>query len=305
MSDDDQYLSEHCDHPVVVGVDGSDSAMCAVRWAAREADLRRAPLRLVHVCVLPSVRRPRPVPPPRSFVSAVLAEGRYWLTKAVGIARHAVPGLLVTTDLRAGVVADVLLAESRTAQLVVLGSRGQDGFRRMVGSVVPTLIAHGRCSVVAVRPATRRCVLPETGPVVVGVDCPESSDTALSFAFEEAAAHGVPLAATHTWLDLTMAGARVVLPGAVDWAGVQREAERWLDERLTAWRDKYPQVEVRAVVRRGRPERVLLEQARVARLVVVGAHGGGAFAHTGAVSMNQALLHHAGCPVAVARPARM
>ena len=33
--------------PVVVGVDGSRSALEAVRWAAREADRRQAPLRLV------------------------------------------------------------------------------------------------------------------------------------------------------------------------------------------------------------------------------------------------------------------
>ena len=33
---------------VVVGVDGSDSALDAVRWAAREADRRRLPLRVVH-----------------------------------------------------------------------------------------------------------------------------------------------------------------------------------------------------------------------------------------------------------------
>ena len=33
--------------PVVAGVDGSDSALAAVRWAAVEADRRGAPLRLV------------------------------------------------------------------------------------------------------------------------------------------------------------------------------------------------------------------------------------------------------------------
>ena len=33
--------------PVVVGVDGSDSALAAVRWAAVEADRRQAPLRVV------------------------------------------------------------------------------------------------------------------------------------------------------------------------------------------------------------------------------------------------------------------
>ncbi|MFE7718215.1 universal stress protein [Nocardia rhizosphaerihabitans] len=34
--------------PVVVGVDGSDAALTAVRWAANTAALRQAPLHLVH-----------------------------------------------------------------------------------------------------------------------------------------------------------------------------------------------------------------------------------------------------------------
>ena len=33
--------------PVVAGVDGSESSLEAVRWAAREAGRRRAPLRVV------------------------------------------------------------------------------------------------------------------------------------------------------------------------------------------------------------------------------------------------------------------
>jgi nucleotide-binding universal stress UspA family protein len=35
--------------PVLVGIYGSDSALAAARWAAREADLRGAPVRLVVV----------------------------------------------------------------------------------------------------------------------------------------------------------------------------------------------------------------------------------------------------------------
>lgn len=41
---------------VVAGVDGSASALRAVRWAAHEAVRRGAPLRLVHVCYLVPVR---------------------------------------------------------------------------------------------------------------------------------------------------------------------------------------------------------------------------------------------------------
>ena len=36
------------DRPIVVGVDGTTTALRAVAWAAREARLRQRPLRLVH-----------------------------------------------------------------------------------------------------------------------------------------------------------------------------------------------------------------------------------------------------------------
>ena len=39
--------------PIVVGVDGSLSALRAVRWAAEEAVRRRSPLRLAHTYPTP------------------------------------------------------------------------------------------------------------------------------------------------------------------------------------------------------------------------------------------------------------
>lgn len=109
--------------PVLVGVDGSQSALHAVNWAAHEAQNRRAPLRLIHVCSLVPVRHPRHVAPPPEYENAVLAQGRHWLNDAARRACTAVPGLAVGTDLRDGVTADVLVGESAGAELVVLGSQ--------------------------------------------------------------------------------------------------------------------------------------------------------------------------------------
>ena len=39
--------------PIVVGVDGSEQSTAAVRWAAREAYRRQAPLHVVHAWVWP------------------------------------------------------------------------------------------------------------------------------------------------------------------------------------------------------------------------------------------------------------
>ncbi|MFI7680086.1 universal stress protein [Actinophytocola sp. NPDC049390] len=287
---------------VVAGVDGSESALRAVRWAAHEAVRRGAPLRLVHVCYLVPVRHPRQVAPPPEYRDALLGQGRHWLIEAEEAARHAEPGLVVSTDLREGVTSEVLVRESRTARLVVLGSRGLGGFAAMLlGSVSVALTAHGHCPVVVVRSVPDGGTAPETGPVLVGVDGSELSQAAVAFAFEAAAARGVPLVALHTWFDVDVSGAWAVFPATIDWDYLQKQAEQALTESMAPWRAKFPDVEVREVVERERPERALLRHGAGASLIVVGSRGRGAFTGLGLGSVSQAVLHHAGCPVVVAR----
>lgn len=290
------------ERPVVVGVDGSESALHAVRWAAEEASRRNAPLRLVHVSFLAPVRHPRQIAPPPDYSAALLEQGRHWLDEALEAARRTVPGVEVVTDLRAGIVADTLIGESSSAQLLVLGSRGLGGFSSLlIGSVAIALSAHGHCPIVVIRSSTTDSAPVDSGPVVVGVDGSELSDAALTFAFEAAAARAVPLVVLHTWLDVNMAGSWTALPWTIDWNWVQTEEEKSLAEHIAGWRDKYPNVEVRPTVVRDRPDRALLEHGAGAQLIVVGCRGRGALTGMGLGSVSQTLLHHAECPVAVVR----
>jgi nucleotide-binding universal stress UspA family protein len=292
-------------HPIVVGVDGSPSAMHAVRWAAREAARHRAPLRLVHVCYLMPVRHPRQVAPPPEYHDAFLEQGRHWLTEAADAARRAAPDVAVGTDLVDGIAADVLVRESAPARLVVLGTRGLGGFRGLlVGSVSVAVAAHAHCPVVVVHdPPSSGGAPPEDGPVVVGVDGSPLSDAAIEFAFSAAAARRVPLVAVHSWVDVNTAGAWAGLPDTIDWEWLGEQEARRLDEVLASWTEKFPDVEVRKVVERDRPQRALLKAAADAQLVVVGSRGRGALTGLGLGSVSQTLLHHAECPVAVARAA--
>jgi nucleotide-binding universal stress UspA family protein len=211
----------------------------------------------------------------------------------------------VETDLYAGVPADVLITESRIARLVVLGSRGTGGFAALlVGSVAVALSAHGYCPVVVIHTPAEDDEPPAAGPVVVGDDGSELSDAALTFAFEAAAARGVPLVAVHTWLDVNMAGTWTLLPDTIDWDWLQAQEQKRLTERIALWKDKYPQVHVRPIVVRDSPAHALLDHAAGAQLVVVGSRGRGVFAGLGLGSVSQTLLHHAECPVAVARTER-
>jgi nucleotide-binding universal stress UspA family protein len=289
--------------PIVVGVDGSRSALHAVRWAATEANRRGAPLRLVHVCALVPPGLPDPVAHLGEYADIVLGQGRRWLAEATAAARTIDGSLEIVTDLRDGVTTKVLVAESAAAWMVVLGSRGLGGFTELlVGSVAVTLAAHARCPVVVVRSSTVDSPLPVTGPVVVGVNGSPLSEAAIPFAFEAAAAREVPLRAVHTWLDLDLAGAWVPLPSVVDWTMVQANEERILVERLAGWQEKYPGVDVQRVVTKDRPARALLRRAEDAQLLVVGSRGRGGLAGLGLGSVSQTLLHKAPCPVAVIRP---
>jgi nucleotide-binding universal stress UspA family protein len=261
--------------PVVVGVDGSSSALAAVAWAARSCAQHAAPLRLVHAYTLPTRGYPEVISSARELRSAMYDQGRMWLSQAVAVARSEAPDVPVEHDLRMEHPTPVLLAESARARHVVVGSHGLGGFTgALVGSTAVALSVHGECPVVVVRGGVHE------GPVVVGVDVSPESDPALGFGFEEAAASGVPLVAAMAHAD-----------------------KQLLNTRMSGWLGKYPDVAVEQLVVDERPIPMLLELGQRAGLLVVGSRGRGGFTGMLLGSTSQALIYHAPCPVAVVRPA--
>jgi nucleotide-binding universal stress UspA family protein len=281
--------------PIVVGVDGSSSATQAVRWAAREAGRRQAPLVLVHACAVVPVPRPPGVALPQSFHEAMLAEGARWLDAAATAAKETAPEVEVRTELASGFAAEQLIGRSASAALVVLGSRGLGGFSGLVvGSIAVAMATHGHCPVVVVR---GDAFAGDAGgePVVVGVDGSTASDAAVLFAFEAAASRGVAVVAVHTWSDVALSTGWEV----VAWPEIEAEEHTLLTERLADAQARYPDVPVQRVVARDGPANTLLEAAETAQLVVVGSRGRGGFRGLLLGSTSQALIYHSPCPVAV------
>lgn len=287
-------VAERVERPVVVGVDGSEGARAAVGWAADEAARRGAALRLVtafawaadHVVGHPGLGE--------RYREEMEAVARRDLAAAEE--RAAAAGVPVTAELRVGFPIGTLAEEARHAQLLVLGSRGRGGVAGLLlGSVSAALAAHVPCPVVVVRedaPGTTG------GPVVVGIDGTSASEPATAFAFETAAARGVPLVALHSWTDLVI---DPVAAPMVDWDAVAEGERAVLEERSAGWREKFPDVVVEPQVVRDLPAHALVERSAGAQLVVVGSRGRGGAASLLLGSTSHAVLHRALCPVAVVR----
>lgn len=287
--------------PVVVGVDGSTGSTYAVRWAARQAALWECPLRLVHAHTWPWIQQPYLAGLPSHYRQALLSMADEWLRKAAGLAVEAVPEIAVSTELISATAAQLLVEESQRARLVVVGSRGLGGFTGLLaGSTAVALGAHAHCPVAVVRTLGENWVPPVSGSVVVGVDGSPSSEVAIAFAFEAASLRGARLVALHAWVDVTVPDFVPMRP-VRGWPTVEDDERRLLAERLAGWQDKYPDVQVDRVIVQGRPAYNLLRAAEDAQIVVVGTRGRGGLRGLLLGSTSHAMLHHAPCPVVVAR----
>src|SRR5207344_3450594 len=135
---------------VVVGVDGSESSMAALRVAAEEAKTRGAKLRIVVAWHIPLAVYTDGLPPPEEITSDMQGAAQEIAEQA----EAAVPaGVEYEAKLCEGQAADVLVEESEGAEVLVVGSRGLGGFARLVlGSVSQHVSHHAKCPVVIVPP---------------------------------------------------------------------------------------------------------------------------------------------------------
>ncbi|RKN41385.1 universal stress protein [Micromonospora endolithica] len=282
---------------VVVGVDGSEQALRAVRLAAVEAAHRNRPLRIVHGFIWPLLRVPVEPPPDGPPGGGLRHQAEQVVTAAVAEAEATVAGIRVTGEIIDGEAAAVLLGETPTAALIVLGDRGLGGFSALVvGSVAVQVAAHADCPVLVARGADRA-----GAPVVVGVDGSELSRLAAEFAIEEASLRGVELVALHAYRHPGSGGPGDMQPLVYDETQLRDEEDRLVAESLAGLSERWPDVPVHRRTVRGRPAGALADVSRDAQLVVVGGQGRGELTGLLLGSVSQSVLHHADCPVAVVR----
>ncbi|MEU2263145.1 universal stress protein [Streptomyces sp. NPDC019645] len=278
---------------IAVGVDGSDGSLAAVDWAADEAALRGAALRLVNATRWAEHQ-----------LQAVRVSHEDRAGQADGVlgameerVRSRRPELAMTAEEIEDSPASVLLEAASRADVLVVGSHGLGsvgGF--IIGSVGQEVVADAKEPVVLVRPDYRDDAHGTHGggrrKVVLGLDVTDAREELLEFAFDHAARRDAPLHIVHGWH-----APFFHRPGGNAETGTQAATAAALAQAVRPFRDRFPAVKVTEESAPGRPAGRLVEAAADARLVVVGRRRAASGSHIG--SITHAVIHHAACPVAV------
>ncbi len=159
---------------VVVGVVGSEGSAKALAWAAQEARLRGAVLRVVHAWRAPRLSDAGylqdTTPDERSGASAwgekvyddyrsqVIGgsadepgEAEALVASQIAAVLGPSPDIPLEREVKEGRASQVILEAAKDADLVVVGSRGRDGFAGLLlGSVSSQVTHHAHCPVTVV-----------------------------------------------------------------------------------------------------------------------------------------------------------
>jgi nucleotide-binding universal stress UspA family protein len=285
---------------VVVGVDGSASGELALRWAVGEAQRTNGPLHLVHALENEVVLTDK-----QQFGTKETPASRDpILASAMDIVRGIAPQMETTPHSVTGFAPTTLIAASKIAETVILGSQGRSALpTALLGSVSQQVAIHAQCPVVVVRENPDSAAAAGSGRIVVGVAGSDASEPALGYAFAYAASTGSSLTAVHTWWWEPLEGVSLGEPWIGDWTQIASQETSLISELLSGWSQKYPEVPVHSHVVRGDPVMELLEQAHGANLLVVGSRGRGGFIGLLLGSVSRRILKRATVPVAVVRSA--
>ncbi|MCW2515447.1 MAG: hypothetical protein JWR11_4489 [Mycobacterium sp.] len=263
---------------VVVGIDGSKAAVHAAEWAIDEAIARDVPLRLISV-VSPGrevVLSPNELELDTGYAESVLRQA----SAAIEAAGKEVK---VDTAILRGAPADMLLAESRTAELVCVGSSGIGVVSRtLLGSTATTLAEKASCPVTIIRhhDAADRS---DRRFIAVAVKASTDDEEIVVTAMEEARLRHAPVLAVGLWQQ--------------DFGSTPYDE---LDRMMAAWRQRYPDVHVYPVTTQANLVQFLDGDTTTVAMVVVGADEAGRVAQI-VGPHSHPIVGHPECSVLIVR----
>ncbi|MBD3689947.1 universal stress protein [Nanchangia anserum] len=283
---------------IVVGVDGSRESLEAARWAAARAKQSGWELDIVCAYALPSYTA---ASMDSGFAAvddnAIEASAQAVVAEA---AEHVASfGVTVATIAQQGDPTGTLVELSKSARMVVVGTRGGGGFAdRLLGATSSALPAYSHCPVVVVPRHREGSEFVPVERIVAGVDGSHQSSAALEAAVGEAAAWDATLTAVEAVPMASSAGSLAWLPPAVDRSEILSDVRsqlRTLCDHASADTD----VTVRAHALDGNAAMLLAEFSTAVDLVVVGSRGRGGVRGLLLGSTSQSVLSHSMCPVLV------
>ncbi|MGW7412378.1 universal stress protein [Streptomyces sp. NPDC054863] len=283
--------------PLIVGVDGSESSLQAVDWAADEAARSGLPLRLVHASLW------------ENYDSAAFSYDFAGATRmdvaertviaAADRAAKRQADLTVSTAVVSDDARTALLREAHDASALITGTRGLGPLTELLlGSVSLAVAARAQCPVIVVRggKANRDGIY---GKVLLGVQQPAPDHASVRFALRQAKARSCALEAVAAWRSPAQDPRLLPSASARFTRSYEQQVAARLDDALRA-ADDHPGIRVIRTTAEGPAHKVLRDLTATADLLVLGAHHRRTPVglHLGPTA--HALLHHSRCPVAIA-----
>ncbi len=274
---------------LVVGIDGSRSALDAALWAVDEAVCRDIPLHLVYAI------------DPKACVGADTEDRARHLAAAEVALRYAFivvestnKPVKIEAEILQGRPTHVLLELSQhAAAMLCLGSVGLGHSRGdPIGSTAAALASAAQCPVAVVRghdPARNGWVVAEIGQS-------PTTDGVLRHAFDEARLRRAALRVVTTWQSLY-----VDIHDNHAAADRKMLAKTRLDRYLAKWERMYPDVEMHAVAVHGNTQDYLSKNGDSIQLLVVGRERADGIREL-VGPPGYAALHHANCSVLICEP---
>jgi nucleotide-binding universal stress UspA family protein len=280
---------------IVVGMDESEGAAQALRWAVGEGAGRGWQVRAVLAWNFLDQHQPEAGD---TFDPGYDEEAA---RRALAAVVERAVGAEAAGDVEQEVVCDLparaLIERSADADLLVVGARGLGGFKSLLlGSVSTQCLHHASCPVAVVRAGTDpvRHVIER---IVVGVDGSPAAQRALRWALDLARPGHAEVEVVHAWQPAVLGGP--FASAMIEVETGNEAARRTLDEAIAA---EDTGVDVTRNVSCSGAAGAILDAASDADLVVVGSRGRGGFAGMLLGSVSHQVAHHAPCPVVVVPP---
>lgn len=285
---------------VIVGVDGTEGSIEALRWAAHEAARRQWPLLVMTCAELPVAVEAGMVGAggvTGSAMDSIVKEQEEVNQRAVTLARSFGLTVEVTGETVLGAPGYALVSASHEDDVVVVGATSHPGrLTDLLGSVATVVVHRSKGPVVVVHGVDRRDAV--LGRIVVGVDGSKGSDAALLWAAEEAMRCDAELVLVHGWTYPYM-GLRT--GGSEPRDDMRLDAMRTLEASALRVKEVAESVRTQSIISEESPAKAIIDAAKDADLAVVGSRGHGGFAALLLGSVSRTVLQHSPIPVVVIR----